>query len=321
MLVHDSDLIAPADRVAALNAVFEDNENPQAVSYAADAEDVRHRMYLLDLGRGIHVLRNVGTGLHIVRNARHVARGAPDQFAIFMPVRGSGALSTAEDGGGVMEPGRITLLDTSRPYSYRQSRLSDNKVVIFDPVLLDLPIDVLRAAAPGLPASPVYPLVRAHFAELGNTPTDLPATAAAAVGQATVQLVRALVATATGDRRGRDALAESLVVRVSLYIDAHLHDPALTPRRIAAAHEVSLRQLYTHWAAAGRAVGVAEWIIRRRLRRAAAVLAGAVADPVIGELAHRVGFTNISHFNRRFRQEYGMSPGAWREAHRGEAPR
>ncbi|WP_280489458.1 helix-turn-helix transcriptional regulator, partial [Nocardia farcinica] len=27
------------------------------------------------------------------------------------------------------------------------------------------------------------------------------------------------------------------------------------------------------------------------------------------------------HFTRRFRQVYGMSPGAWREAHRGEAPR
>ncbi len=162
MLVYDSDLIAPADRAAALDAVFNDHENPQSVTYVVDRE-IRHRMSMVDLGPGVHVLRNTGTGLCVVRSARHIAQGAPEQFAMFMPVRGAGLLTTAE-GAGLTEPGQVTLIDTSRPYTYRQSAVSDNKVVIFDPGLLDLPVDVIREAAPFLPASPVYPLVRARRA-------------------------------------------------------------------------------------------------------------------------------------------------------------
>ncbi|WP_280400728.1 helix-turn-helix domain-containing protein [Nocardia carnea] len=314
MLLHDSDLIAPADRAAALEAAFNDNENPQSVTYVTD-RDIRHRMSLIDLGPGVHVLRNTGTGLCVVRNARHVAAGAPDQFAIYMPVRGAGLLTTA-DGAHLTEAGQVTLIDTARPYTYRQSVHSDNKVVIFDPGLLGLPVDTVRDAAPFLPASPVYPLVRAHFAELCNTPADLPPDAAHAVGQATVQLVRALVTTARDDRQGRAALDDNLAVRVSLYIDAHLHDPLLDPRRIAEAHGVSVRRLYTRWSEAGRDTGIAEWIIRRRLRRAAALLAGSDAEPVVADIARRTGFTNVSHFNRRFRGEYGMAPREYRAVQR-----
>lgn len=314
LLVYDSDLIAPADRAAALDAVFNDHENPQSVTYVVDRE-IRHRMSMVDLGPGVHVLRNTGTGLCVVRSARHIAQGAPEQFAMFMPVRGAGLLTT-DEGAGLTEPGQVTLIDTSRPYMYRQSAVSDNKVVIFDPGLLDMPVDVIREAAPFLPASPVYPLVRAHFAELCHTTTELPAEAAQAVGQATVQLVRALVTTARDERSGRAEMDDSLIVRVGLYIDAHLHDPALTPRRIAEAHDVSLRRLYSRWAEAGRRIGVAEWIIQRRLRRAAAFLTESRVEPVVAEVARRTGFTNVSHFNRRFRAEYGMAPLQWRNQQR-----
>ncbi len=109
---------------------------------------------------------------------------------------------------------------------------------------------------------------------------------------------------------------DSLIVRVGLYIDAHLHDPALTPRGIAEAHDVSLRRLYSRWAEAGRRIGIAEWIIQRRIRRAAAILTGSRHEPVVAEVARRTGFTNVSHFNRRFRAEYGMPPLQWRNQQR-----
>ncbi|MFC9995550.1 helix-turn-helix domain-containing protein [Nocardia sp. NPDC127526] len=314
MLVHDTALIAPHERVEAVNAVFNDKESPQAVTYATEAVG-RHRMYLYDLGPGVHVLRNSGTGLYIVRNARHVAQGAPEQFALFMQLRGSGLL-TAVEGQGVIEPGRLSLLDTTRPYSYRQSASSDHKVVILEPGLLGLPVDVIRSAAAALPSSPVYPLVRAHFLELCNTPTELPEEAAFAVGQATVQLIRALVATAARDSRRGEAMDDSLLLRIGLFIDAHLHDPGLDPRRIAAAHSISVRQLYYRWSRAGHEPGLAEWILRRRLERAGQVLADPGNDAPIAAVVRACGFTNVSHFHRRFRERYGMTPREWREAHR-----
>ncbi|MEV0033974.1 helix-turn-helix domain-containing protein [Nocardia sp. NPDC050793] len=314
MLVHDSAVIPARERVDAVNAIFNDKESPQSVTYVSDRV-TGHRMFLYDLGLGVHVLRNSGTGLYIVRNARHVAQGAPEQFALFMQLRGSGLLSAVE-GNGVIAPGRISLLDTTRPYTYRQSALSDHKVVILEPGLLDLPVDVIRSAAPALASSPVYPLVRAHFQELCNTPNDLPAAAAAAVGQATVQLIRALVTTAAEDHRQRAAMDDAVMLRITLFIDAHLHDPGLDPRRIADAHDMSIRQLYYRWSRADREPGLAEWILLRRLDRAGRTLADPADDTPIGIIARASGFTNISHFNRRFRDAYGMSPREWREVHR-----
>ncbi|MEU4312440.1 AraC family transcriptional regulator [Nocardia sp. NPDC024068] len=313
MLVHDSDSIAPEDRLEAINAVFNDRESPQSVTYAV-SRPIRHRMHVVDLGPGVHVVRNSGTGLHIVRSARHIAQGAPEQFALFMPVRGDGVLATPGNTGLVL-PGQLSVLDTARPYTYRQSASAENKVVIVDRQVLDLPAGVLRAAAPGLRGSPVYALVRAHFAQLCAVPTELPETAAAEIGRATAALIRALVTTAAGDSRGQAALHGSLIERVTLYIEANLPDPHLDPPRIADAHNISLRQLYYRWAEAGRDRGIGEWIIQRRLARAMRLLAG-TGDTPIAEVARRSGFTNISHFNRRFRAEFGTTPRAWRIAER-----
>lgn len=316
MLVHDTELLTPRERVEAINAALNDKTSPQSVTYVTD-RITRHQMHMFDLGPGVHVLRNSGTGLYIVRNDRHVAQGAPELFSLYMQLRGS-ALLTAVEGEGIVSPGRLGLLDTTRPYTYRQSATSDHKVVIFEPGLLDLPIDVLRSAAARLSASPVYPLVQAHFLELCNTPADLPPDAAVAVGQATVQLIRALVTTAAEDRRQSESMDDSALLRISLFIDAHLHDPGLDPRRIAAAHDMSVRQLYYRWARSGRELGVTEWILRRRLDRAGNTLADPTDDAPIGVVARRSGFTNVSHFNRRFRDAYGMSPREWREVHRIE---
>ncbi|BDT87411.1 helix-turn-helix domain-containing protein [Nocardia cyriacigeorgica] len=40
------------------------------------------------------------------------------------------------------------------------------------------------------------------------------------------------------------------------------------------------------------------------------------SEPVVAEVARRTGFTNVSHFNRRFRAEYGMAPLQWRSLQR-----
>ncbi|MEV0685614.1 helix-turn-helix domain-containing protein [Nocardia sp. NPDC050378] len=313
MLVHDTAEIAPRERVDAVNAVFNDRESPQSVTYTTDAVS-RHQMYLDDLGPGVHVLRNRGTGLYIVRDARHVAQGAPEQFALFMQMRGSGLL-TAVEGSGLIGPGRLSLLDTTRPYTYRQSAFSDHKVVILEPSVLDLPIDILRSAAPGLLGSPLYPLVRAHFSELCNTTTELPQAATSAVGQATVQLVKALVTTAAEDHRQHEAMDDALLLRISLFIDAHLHDADLDATNIATAHSISIRQLYYRWSRSGRELGLAEWILQRRLDRAGNLLADAGRALPIATVARRSGFRNVTHFNRRFRDAYGMSPREWRDAH------
>ncbi len=316
-LVLDSQTIPERDRVAALNAAFTSSELPQSVTYETDGP-VRHRMDVFSLGPGAHLLRNTGTGLRIIRGPGHVRMGAPEKLAVFVQTRGRDLL--AVDGvHSISDPGQLGMLDTTRPYACRQTGDSKHKALLIDSHQLGLPMDVIRSAAPSLGASPLYELVQAHFVRLGEQQLDLPPAAAAMLGRATVQLVRALIATAADDIRQHEALHATLFLRITMYIDAHLHDRELNVDRIAAAHNISSRQLYNLWTRAGYDLPPSQWIIQRRLERARNQLTD--LDPQltsVAAIAHGCGFSNMSHFSRRFRAAYGRSPAEWRSASRGD---
>ena len=54
-------------------------------------------------------------------------------------------------------------------------------------------------------------------------------------------------------------------------------------------------------------------VMTYRLERAAQMLR--LGEGNVGEVAYAVGFRSVSHFTRRFREQHGVTPSAWR---RGE---
>lgn len=103
----------------------------------------------------------------------------------------------------------------------------------------------------------------------------------------------------------------ALDLRITLHIDAHLSDRELTANGIAAAHHISVRHLYTTWARAGHELSLAQWIIDRRLQGARELLDTRPFDSVAA-IARACGFADTSHFSRRFREAYNVSPREWR---------
>jgi AraC-like DNA-binding protein len=106
------------------------------------------------------------------------------------------------------------------------------------------------------------------------------------------------------------------------YARAHLTDADLGPQRMAAAHNVSLRRLYSEFAGAG--MHLEQWLITERLELARAQLVSpAGRHRSIAGVARGCGFADPSHFARRFRQAYGLTPREWqRESASGtERPR
>jgi AraC-like DNA-binding protein len=127
-----------------------------------------------------------------------------------------------------------------------------------------------------------------------------------------VALARALISSAGDeDRIAREAMADTLLVRVQAYVRAHLNDHRLTPESIAAAHHISVRHLYKTFADAG--LRLEQWLIALRLEGARHDLARSDGrQRTVAAVAHRWGFPNPSHFTRRFRAAYGMTPREWR---------
>ncbi|HWU63977.1 MAG TPA: helix-turn-helix domain-containing protein [Ensifer sp.] len=112
--------------------------------------------------------------------------------------------------------------------------------------------------------------------------------------------------------KARSAYHTAVRERVRQFIEANLHDPELCPAGISREMGMSLRQLNRLFE--GDANTLTAMIQTRRLQRCHADLARPSHYPKsISEIAFNWGFRNLSHFSRRFRAEFGVSPSAFAE--------
>ncbi len=308
-LILDTHAISARASADAVMSFFDANEVPQRVGFAAE-EPLPHRLGLTHFGSGVHFMRNEGSGLVIDRTERHVRQHAPTQVALFVSRTGHGTITR---GGRCVSYAhdKLMAMDTMSPYSLRQSARADHLVLIVSDFPTSLAPGELSHACDTIESSPLYRLVDSHFRGIATAALEPLDPVAASIGRATTQLVYAALLTTHGNPRRRETLHNTLFLRMADYAGRHLHDPELTPARIAEAHFISLRQLYKVW---DRETGQSphRWIMSRRLERAAELLAGQARSVLpISWVARQCGFTNISHFSRRFRETQGMSPREW----------
>jgi len=96
-------------------------------------------------------------------------------------------------------------------------------------------------------------------------------------------------------------------LRLKAVIEARLHDPEFRPRDAAAAAGISVR--YANALLAQEDTSLERFIVMRRLQRCKTVL----EDPYqvlrpVSDIAYGAGFSDVSHFTRRFKAQYGCSP-------------
>ncbi|MGW2857913.1 helix-turn-helix transcriptional regulator, partial [Streptomyces sp. NPDC001215] len=119
-----------------------------------------------------------------------------------------------------------------------------------------------------------------------------------------MELIRAAIA-AESDKPSLavGTLHETLGVRILEYMRTHLAERDLTPARVAAAHHISVRHLYSVPARSG--VGFGEWVRTQRLDACRRELSRIPpTTETIADLAHRWGFRSPSHFSRAFKAAY-----------------
>jgi AraC-like DNA-binding protein len=114
------------------------------------------------------------------------------------------------------------------------------------------------------------------------------------------------------------AQVEQVRLRTDAIIYEQAADPNLTPATIAAQLNISLRQLYR---AFNGTESPAARIRRRRLERAAEILAARSGPGHVERVALECGFASAEYFSRAFRREFGLSPRAYRSAHRDSTSR
>jgi AraC-like DNA-binding protein len=243
-------------------------------------------------------------GLRVIRDSP--SGQLEPMIALCIQYRGTGE-SVEADRQQVLLPGELLMVG---PTARNEFRISGTTIALEIPFEeMGVTVEQARKASTRLPASPLFPLVSQHLLALHADADALTAsTAAAEVGAATAQLVKALIMSAALDERSaRSALGEALAPRIFAYARQHLTERDLTPVTIARAHNISVRYLYKLCDAAG--VKLVEWIIAERLEGARRDLtAPQRAAGTIAQVSRKWGFKDPSHFSSRFRRAYGISP-------------
>ncbi|MFD5871115.1 helix-turn-helix domain-containing protein [Streptomyces sp. NPDC060322] len=316
MLLFDTGSIAPADRADAYREATVTETGSCAIDHEPGPDGhISKRIETWNFAPFSMYLNSGNSGFRYWQTARHLRQDSWNTVSIISQAVGQGSFIW-NDHQQTMTTRDLIITNKSAGYwEINWTGPGATLCLLADAGQVGLPDRIVHAAVPHVLRSPVTPLLLHHMHGLRQGGDALASGPGAdELGQATLALVRALVAS-VGAPEGmrREVADETRLTRILAYIRAHLADPDLTPARIAAVHNISLRSLYRLCESGG--VSLEQWIIRRRLEGARRDLSAPEhTHRTIDAIARSWGFTNASHFTRRFRAAFGASPRTFRAA-------
>jgi len=260
---------------------------------------------------------------HLRSNARRIRRtqaqirqGGEDCCLVQIQREGKGVV--CQDGRlAVVRPGDFVLYDSSRPYE-----------LIFDDEDHDVFVMRLPRAQLQTHVSNLEELtattVSSHDAAghlllsmvetLRRDIAKLQPSSALGVSEAITSIIAAGLRGLPGANvRKPSSLQAYHVARIKAYVHDHLRDADLAIHSIAAALRMSPDHVSRVFR--GEPVQLSRLIWKMRLDACRRDLADPrLRDRSVCDIAFSWGFNNAAHFSRSFRDEYGASPRAWREA-------
>ncbi|HTF08083.1 MAG TPA: hypothetical protein VK659_07925, partial [Asanoa sp.] len=221
-VVLDTADLPARDRVDAVFAAMMYASAPCYVIHEDPHGQIRSKMELWDFGNA-NVFSMRSSGIQLLRTAKQARQDAAPVIALSVQQLTDGRHEQLSH-RRIVRPGELLVVDLSAPYDFSWSGHGAAGAFQVPIDQLGLPVDVIRHAIGNLPASPLYRLVTNHIADITHGAAPLSADPAApALGTATIELARALLASAahTG-QHSRTVLAETLLTQVRAYVRQHL---------------------------------------------------------------------------------------------------
>jgi AraC-like DNA-binding protein len=305
----DTDLVPEAERVGFfgewIGRLFQGLKND-----AYGDTDFDGRAHTLRAGQV--VLTRLDAARHRVTRSSSIARHTELPYLkIVAPWKGCAGVEQKGRETWVT-PGQWSIYDTTDSYAVANPERVEHLIVMLPRAMLTergLALDPLmarRLGGSGGVSTLALQTMRTAFAELPS----MPAVAAGGVGDAIAQLVHLSLLDLAGHATAvsqREALRE----RIKRYVAQHLTDPATTVDQIARALNCSRRQLYN--AFAEEPDGVAGYVLSQRLQACRQLLADRTQDHrSLTDIALGLGFQNMAHFSRVFRNHLGLAPSDFR---------
>jgi AraC-like DNA-binding protein len=247
------------------------------------------------------------------RTTRDSARDSNEDIHLLLNV--TGKVIAEQDGReAVNEAGSFMFLDMRRPFNVVFE--SDSKANTFV-----IPRRLLKARLGRTAAftarsielnTPLAKMAAGYLAMLPDCVDTLDAAAASKVAEQALDLVAlAYSMTAPGAHLTLSSAKATALVRLKTVINAQLTNPELGPGMAAAAAGLSIR--YANTLLAEEGMSLERYIVAQRLDRCRRALEDpAQSHRMIADIAFGWGFWDVSHFCRRFKAEFGLSPRDYR---------
>jgi AraC-like DNA-binding protein len=304
--VHPRDRFDYWHNVACRNLVVHESKPASQQGFHAKMETGR----LADVG----LILFENSPMDVSHSQRHVAQVRNDELFVCRQVAGTLAL---EQGSRevVLEPGDVTLLDPLLPYAGRFSPASKLLVLKLPRAPLEARVGKTRdmIIRPLRPSEAESSLTSAFLAMLPGYADKLGPAAAEIIKDQTLDLIAVAMAKMMEAHTPKVSSARSLaLLSVRAAIEARLTDRNLDPDTVARAAGISVR--YANKVLAPEDTSITRLIQARRLARCRRAL----EDPMqlhrtVSEIAYAWGFSDMTHFGRRFKAIYGMSPTDYRQ--------
>jgi AraC family transcriptional activator of tynA and feaB len=267
---------------------------------------------IASLGGTVGLTRFSSGSGRVSRSEQNAWRSETNDILLSMTV--SGNMSVAQDGVQASFNGRgMFLVDPLRPFEIVLHTDCNN-------ISLRIPRTLIEARLGNLAGRMARPITETWgigalamgFLEL--LPDQAGALDEVASLKATEQLLD-LVALAFSAESGKGATLSSArattLLRLKTTIEKLLVEPDLKPERVAAEAGISVR--YANALLGEEHTSIERYIAERRLERCRAALEDTTqAHRNISEIAFNWGFSDLSHFGRRFKARYGLTPTDYR---------
>jgi len=251
----------------------------------------------------------------LTRNCERIADIAEANYILAFPLNGRAMFS--QDGRiGVVGPDEYVLLSELAFYEL-SAEAQTNLLLLRIPVtelrsrLLSIDDHLSRRFQANEQMTRLLVCLVRNLAELfaDASPPTPQALATEVIGLTALTIGAEDRGAATDVRNARYHLRRRIVE----FIESHLGDQNLSPKKIAASSRISLSYLYSLFNDNDTTVG--QFVQAKRLQRAYEIL---VADPngrrTVSEVAYEVGFKNVSHFSRSFSRHFRIAPRDARQA-------
>jgi acetamidase/formamidase/AraC-like DNA-binding protein len=263
------------------------------------------------ISHDVAIARTSPAGIEFVRISSYaqklIQHDRGDSVLACLPIEGEGR---CEPASRTINAGDIVVVPPGEPFSLHFPRA-------FRLLLLRIPQEIVRARVVG---NAVLELThirrRAGLGQVVSCALDAVSEALDSLSTSDFRaldlaLVEMLLACQSTGANGGTAIQAALLRRIRQDIESRLADSDLTPGAIARAEGLSERYVQKLFETAGE--NFTSFVRRRRLERCRADFDNPQCDHLsISDICFRWGFNEASHFSRAFREQFGLSPRAYR---------